>query len=83
MLFLSFRKRKNLDPTKCERHEKSIQNIITSVSTMLNPFDLVQNCLPSLASGSVVDDNVAGSLLGVEQIREDQFTSICQKQFDY
>ena len=51
MLFFTFRKRKDLDPTKCERNERSVENIITTVSSMLNPFDPEQNFLLSLASG--------------------------------
>ena len=73
MFTISFRKRKDLDPTKCERYEKSVENVISTVSNMLNPFDTEQKSLLSLASGFVVDDNIADSLLGAEQIGEDQF----------
>jgi hypothetical protein len=73
MFTISFRKRKDLDPTKCERYEKSVENVISTVSNMLNPFDTEQKSLLSLASGFVVDDNIADGLLGAEQIGEDQF----------
>ena len=73
MFFFSFRKRKDLDRTKCERYQKSVENVITTVSNMLNPFDTEQKSLLSLASGFVVEDNVADSLLGAEQIGENQF----------
>ncbi len=59
MFTISFRKRKDLDPTKCERYEKSVENVISTVSNMLNPFDTEQKSLLSLASGFVVDDNIA------------------------
>ena len=72
------RKRKDLDPTKCERYEKSVQNVITTVSTMLNPFDTERNSLISLASGFVVDDNVADSFLEAEQSGENQFLDFVQ-----
>lgn len=68
-----FRKRKDLDPTKCECYEKSVENVITTVSNMLQPFDTEQKSLLSLASGFVIDDNVANSLLGAEQTGENQF----------
>ncbi|CAB4021985.1 Hypothetical predicted protein [Paramuricea clavata] len=67
------RKRKDLDRTKCERYQKSVENVIITVSNMLNPFDTEQKSLISLASGFVVEDNVADSLLGAEQIGENQF----------
>ncbi|XP_028408501.1 uncharacterized protein LOC114531057 [Dendronephthya gigantea] len=67
------RKRKDLDPTKCDRYEKSVESVITTVSNMLQPFDAEQESLVSLASGFVIDDNVAKSLLGAEQSGEDQF----------
>jgi hypothetical protein len=73
MCFFSFRKRKDLDRTKCERYQKSVENVITTVSNMLNLFDTEQKSLLSLASGFVVEDNVADSLLGAEQIGENQF----------
>ena len=68
----------NRDPTKCERYEKSVQNVITTVSTMLNPFDTERNSLVSLASGFVVDDNVADSFLEAEQSGENQFLDFVQ-----
>ena len=40
---------------------------------MLQPFDAKQNNLLSLASGFVIDENVAASLLGAERSGEDQF----------
>ena len=50
-----------------------MENVITTVSNMLQPFDAEQKSLLSLASGFVVDDNVADHLLGAEQIGEDKF----------
>ena len=38
-----------------------------------NPFDTEQNSLVSLASGFVIDDNVADSLLEAERNGENQF----------
>ena len=53
-------------------------NVITTVSTMLNPFDTERNSLVSLASGFVVDDNVADSFLEAEQNGENQFLDFVQ-----
>ena len=76
--FFNFRKGKDFCATKCERYEKSLQNTITTVSTMLNPFDTERNSLVSLASGFVADDNVADSFLEAEQSGENQFLDFVQ-----
>ena len=40
---------------------------------MLKPFDAERNSLLSLASDSVIDENVANSLLSTERSGKDQF----------
>ena len=34
-----FRKRKDLDASKCEQHEKSVKNVTSTIGSMTNPFD--------------------------------------------
>ena len=60
---LKFRTRKDLDHTKCKRYEKSVNDVMTTISSMINPFETEQEELLSLASGVMFENDVADNLL--------------------
>ena len=75
----TYRKRKDLDVSKCERYEKSVQDVMATVAQMINPFEADQEELVSLATGAVLENDVADSLLRAEEIGEEQFKTFVQK----
>ena len=77
--FNSYRKRKDLDTSKCERYEKSVQDVMATVAQMINPFEADQEELVSLATGAVLENDVADSLLRAEEIGEEQFQTFVKK----
>ncbi|XP_046845101.1 uncharacterized protein LOC124438948 [Xenia sp. Carnegie-2017] len=66
------RSRKDLDRTKCALNEKLVKNVMSAVLSMNNPFDVEEENLVGLASGLVVEDEIADKLLGAEKIGEEQ-----------
>ena len=72
-VYFIFRTRKDLDHTKCNRHEKSVNDVMSTISSMTNPFETEQEELLSLATGVVVENDVADTLLNAENIGEQQF----------
>ena len=74
-----FRTRKDLDHTKCKRYEKSVNDVMTTISSMINPFETEQEELLSLASGVMVENDVADNLLNAEEIGEQQFLDFSKK----
>ena len=77
--FTSYRKRKDLDAFKCERYEKSVQDVMATVPEMINPFEADQEELVSLATGALLENDVADSLLRAEEIGEEQFQTFVKK----
>lgn len=73
-----FRKRKDLDVSKCERHEKSVKNVTSTISSMANPFDGDQVELVNISSGVEVVCDVADRILHAEHLGEDQYSQFCQ-----
>ena len=71
--FILFRTRKDLDHTKCKRYVKSVNDVMTAISSMINPFKTEQEELLSLASGVMVENDVA------EEIGEQQFLDFFKK----
>jgi hypothetical protein len=67
------RSRKDLDKRKCTLHEKSVNDVMRTISSMIDPFTVEQERLVSLASGFVLDDAVADRLLESEKRGEKQF----------
>ena len=76
---LKFRTREDLDHTKCKRYEKSVNDVMTTISSMINPFETEQEELLSLASGVMVENDVADNLLDAEEIGEQQFVDFSKK----
>ena len=66
---------KNLDKSKCTRYEKCVNDVMSTVSSMIDPFAHEQQQLVSLASGFVLDDTVADNLLESEKRGEEQFVA--------
>ena len=77
--FTTYRKRKDLDASKCERYERSVQDVISTVAQMINPFEAEKEQLVSLATGAVLENDVADSLLRSEEIGEEQFQTFVKK----
>lgn len=75
-----FRKRKDLDESKCKRYEKSVNDVMTIIGSMINPFETDQEELLALASGVMVDNNVADTLLSAEKLGEQQFVEFASTQ---
>ena len=73
---MHFRKRKDLDYSKCKRYEQCVQDVLTSISQMAHPFDVDQEHLINLASGVELETTVADRLLSAEQLGERQFPTI-------
>lgn len=71
---MHFRKRKDLDYSKCKRYEQCVQDVLTSISQMAHPFDVDQEHLINLASGVELETTVADRLLSAEQLGERQFS---------
>ncbi|XP_028410493.1 uncharacterized protein LOC114533190 [Dendronephthya gigantea] len=74
------RKRKDLDETKCRRYETSVHNVMSTVSQMVNPFEVQQEELTSLASGVVLETIAADQLLNAEKLGEKQFAEFSRKK---
>ena len=64
--------------SKCQRHEKAVQDVISTVLQMVDPFEVGQQELLSLSSGAVLENDAAYFLLNIEQIGEAQFTEFAQ-----
>jgi hypothetical protein len=77
-LFLS-RLRKDLDRTKSERHEKSVNEAKSTISNMTNPFIGEQTGLVNISNGVEVDAFTADGILNAEELGEYQFSEFCQK----
>ena len=73
-----FRKRKDLDASKCEQHEKCVKNVTSTISSMTNPFDGDHVELVNISSGVEVGCDVADRILHAEQLGEDQYFQFCQ-----
>ena len=65
---MHFRKRKDLDYSKCKRYEQCVQDVLTSISQMAHPFDVDQEHLINLASGVELENTVSDRLLSAEQL---------------
>ncbi|CAB4001142.1 Hypothetical predicted protein [Paramuricea clavata] len=70
--------RKDLDRTKCTCYEKSVNDVMSTVSNMIDPFT-EQAGLVSLASGIVLDDAIADRLLESETRGEEQFVEFARE----
>ena len=67
------RKRKNLDATHRENHEKEVQRVISTIESMVNPFDTEQSNLVHLASGVIASPTAQHDLLCAKSIGEERF----------
>ena len=63
------RQRKDLGEAKCQSHEKSVQDVRNTITEMVNPFEVKQDELISLASGEVLHKTEADRLLSLEVIK--------------
>ncbi len=81
LYFLSsfYRQRKDLDESKCRRYENCVQDVVTTVSQMANPFDVEQEELINLASGEIVETHAADRILSAEQLGEEQFLKFTEE----
>ena len=61
------------------RYEKSVRDVMSTVSNMIDPFADQQAGLVSLASGIVLDDGVADRLLESESRGEQQFVDFVRE----
>ncbi|KAL1268455.1 hypothetical protein QQF64_033818 [Cirrhinus molitorella] len=57
------RKRKDLDSTRIHSDEKAVTRIISTLDSMLNPFDTHQNGIVCLSSGTVAAEEIMRDLL--------------------
>ena len=67
-----------VDVTKSLSHDKSVSDVMSTTSTMANPFNVDQTCLACISRGVVLDDSIADDLLGAEWLGESQFSEFCE-----
>lgn len=73
-----YRTRKDLDDTKCQKHENSVCDVLETMSNMMNPFSTDQAGLVNITSGVELQSDAARSLLDAEELGEGQFSEFCQ-----
>lgn len=56
--------------SKCKRYDKSVNDVMTTISSMTNPFATDQEELLSLVSEIMVENDVADTLLNAEKLGE-------------
>ena len=62
---------KGLDRTQKEANEQSVQNILSTIESMINPFNHDSEELVSLSSGLVASSDVQSDMLEAEVRREE------------
>ena len=67
----STRMAKSLDKTRKEADEQSVQNILSTIDSMINPFTHDSEDLVSLSSGLVASTDVKSDLLKAENRGEE------------
>lgn len=78
LFVVTFSGKKDLDKSKRLLHEKSVCEVITTISSMANPFVSDHDELVCISSGVEVPTDVADRILRAEQIGENQFSELCQ-----
>lgn len=69
----SRRQRKNLDETHKQNYEKEVKSVISTIESMVNPFDKEQTNLIHLASGVIAPCAVQHDLLCAKSLGEKRF----------
>ena len=69
----SRRQRKNLDETHKQNYEKEVKSVISTIESMVNPFDKEQTNLIHLASGIIAPCAVQHDLLCAKSLGEKRF----------
>ena len=78
LFVIIFRKRKDLDESKRLNYEKSVCDVMATISSMANPFVSNQTELICISGGIEVQTDVADNILQAEQLGEHQFSELCQ-----
>ena len=73
------KKSKILDASHRANYEKEVQRVITTVASMVNPFDTEQSDLIHLASGVIAPPTVQRDLLCAKSIGEERFVKYVQE----
>lgn len=60
------RKRKDLDSTRIQADEKAVTRVISTIDSMLNPFDTHQDGIVCLSSGTVAAEEIKKDLLAAQ-----------------
>ena len=74
-----YRCRKDLDKLRCTRYEQCVNDVTVTVSSLINPFTTEHEQLVSLASGFVLNNDIATQLLEAEQHGESQFINFVRE----
>ena len=74
------RLRKDLDQSRIERDEKDVEAIVSTIRSMVNPFNVEGTDLLHLSSGVVASEEVKGDLLGAEEVGISSFSSFCKER---
>lgn len=61
------------------KNNKSVGDVMTTIASMANPFNVGQASLVCISSGVELDHTVSDALLGAEKLGEGQFTEFCDK----
>ena len=84
------RARKDLDKARIERDEQDLQNLVTTIEAMVNPFEYKGNDLISISSGCVASKDTRDHLItayrigqnGAKSFVENRMTSKTDKMFN-
>ncbi|XP_049332864.1 uncharacterized protein LOC111197609 isoform X2 [Astyanax mexicanus] len=74
------RKRKDLDTTRIHADEKAVTRIISTLDSMLNPFDTHRDGIVCLSSGAVATEEVQKDLLAAPEIGETAFNEFISQR---
>ena len=74
------RLRKDLDQSRIERDEKDVEAIVSTIRSMVNPFNVEGTDLLHLTSGVVASEKVKSDLLRAEEVDISSFSSFCKER---
>ena len=78
LFVVTFSGKKDIDKSKRLLHKKSFCEVITTISSMANPFVSDHEELVCISSSVKVPTDVADRILHAEQIGENQFSELCR-----
>ena len=81
-MFVFCRKRKDFDAPHQARHEKDVQSVMSTITSVVNPFEIDQSELLHLTSGLVATKDVRSELLTAKQLGEEHLKAFIKDKLD-